>query len=168
MPRGIGYPPGYVQGFSSLHCFLPWPSLPSNSNSNCGSWSAPCLELRPVDSIHNEPSHRKSQPHSYALPNSGSHKQVSARRGRRTLRRARRLVFEAPRPALRVPGARSAKGASTTGRSATLNARSNPSNPLGSPQREQLTRKSSQWELARKRGSEGRFTAVVQLVVGAV
>ncbi|MEO8903712.1 MAG: hypothetical protein ABI627_19505 [Polyangiaceae bacterium] len=30
-----------------------------------------------------------------------------------TLRRARRLVIEAPRPALRVPAARSAKGAST-------------------------------------------------------
>jgi len=46
-----------------------------------------------------------------------------------TLRRARRAL--APRPALRVPGARSAKGASTTGRTTTLTARSNPSNPLG-------------------------------------
>ena len=53
----------------------------------------------------------------------------SARRSRRTLRRARRAL--APRPALRVPGARSAKGASTTGRTTTLTARSNPSNPLG-------------------------------------
>jgi hypothetical protein len=41
---------------------------------------------------------------------------------RRTLRRARRAL--APRPALRVPGARSAKGASTTGRTPTLTARS--------------------------------------------
>ena len=52
----------------------------------------------------------------------------STRRSRRTLRRARRAL--APRPALRVPGARSAKGASTTGRTTTHTARSNPSNPL--------------------------------------
>src|SRR3954467_12887602 len=41
-----------------------------------------------------------------------------------TLRRARPAL--APRPALRVPGARSANGASTTGRTATHYARSNP------------------------------------------
>jgi hypothetical protein len=53
----------------------------------------------------------------------------SARRSRWTLRRARRLVTEAPRPALRVPGARSAKGASTTGRRTTHYAEEHPRPP---------------------------------------
>lgn len=44
---------------------------------------------------------------------------------RRTLRRARRLVSEAPRPELRVPPRAAPKGASTAGRIATHSARSN-------------------------------------------
>ncbi len=75
-------------------------------------------------------------------PTPHSLKSESESVSRRTLRRARRAL--APRPALRVPDARSAKGASTTGRSTTYQARSSPglrsrsgSNPLGA-QKESL------------------------------